>query len=120
MNVLLWLKCANFRDGYILQRMQHTYSKLLLRSLPSIRTFNKIINNISFQFQILALITNFMQFSPIRFANSLGRELTEVDNEITEKLGKSIISPYTKHLTTLGDKVKSSLLRDVHSLAMVR
>jgi len=53
-----------------------------------------------------------------RFANSLGRELTEVDNEITEKLGRSIISPYIRHLTSLGDKVKSSLLRDVHSLAM--
>ena len=63
---------------------------------------------------------SYLSFPNIRFANSLGRELTEVDNEITEKLGRSIISPYIRHLTSLGDKVKSSLLRDVHSLAMVR
>ena len=65
-------------------------------------------------------LESYLSFPNIRFANSLGRELTEVDNEITEKLGRSIISPYIRHLTSLGDKVKSSLLRDVHSLAMVR
>ena len=39
--------------------------------------------------------------------------------ETVNSLSRTIISPYAKHLLTYGDKVKSSLMRDLNSLTMV-
>ena len=55
-----------------------------------------------------------------RFASSISKGIPETDKEMSEQLGRAIVGPYIKHLSSFGDKVKSSLLRDVHTLPMVR
>lgn len=54
-----------------------------------------------------------------RFCVSLSKIVpSTLHQETVNSLSRTIISPYTKHLLTYGDKVKSSLMRDLNSLTM--
>jgi len=54
-----------------------------------------------------------------RFCVSLSKTVpTTLSADTVNSLARTIMNPYSKHLLTYGDKVKSSLMRDLNSLTM--
>lgn len=90
---------------------------LLIRCLDATDLKHDISNYISdSQTPVHALQTLLDIMS--RFASSISKGIPDTDTEISEQLGRAIVGPYITHLSSFGDKVKSTLLRDVHTLPM--